>query len=79
MYHAIKITKCLPQNKIAVWLEEIDLDESCAPYEYWLLDRFAVLDISIEALKQMVKDHSIDEELLEETVEPIIAMDYLLV
>jgi hypothetical protein len=73
VYHAIKISRCQPQNKMAVWLEEIDLDESCAPFEYWLLDRFALLDVSLEAFKEMIGDHPVDQELLRETEEVQIA------
>ncbi len=31
----------LPQKTLAVQLEEIDLDESCMPYEFFLANRFA--------------------------------------
>ena len=30
-----------PQNTLAVQLDEIDLDESCAPYDFFLAERFA--------------------------------------
>lgn len=30
----------LPQRELGIQLDEIDLDESCAPYEYFLAKRF---------------------------------------
>lgn len=40
-YTVIFAIVVLPQRKLGLQLEEIDLDETCAPYEYFLAHRFA--------------------------------------
>ena len=44
----------LPQRKIGFQLEEIMLDESCHPYEYFLAERFALRQEDIERLIQFI-------------------------
>jgi hypothetical protein len=62
-YTAIHVLRVMPQNEIAVWLEEIDLDESCAPYEYWLMNRFAIYAEDADLFEQMLGSGTIEEEL----------------
>jgi hypothetical protein len=71
-YEIIYTTLCKPQNEVGVHLAEIDLDESCAPYEFFLLNRFSFLEEDLLLLQELIKncndtDFSI-EELLEQTV-----------
>lgn len=42
IYNIIYITTVLPQEELAVSLAEIDLDDSCYPYEYFVFSRFAI-------------------------------------
>ena len=63
---------CLPQKEIGVILEEIELDDTCLPYEYFLLNRFSFLEEDLLLLQELIKncndtDFSI-EKLLEQTV-----------
>jgi len=55
-YHIIKITIHKNQNNIqGCELAEISLDESCLPYEYYKLDRFAISKDDLEALIELMK------------------------
>lgn len=65
-YHVIYTVVVLPQKELAFHLAEIDLDESCDPYEYFLSNRFAFSDENLLKLIQLIKDcndtdFSIDE------------------
>jgi hypothetical protein len=56
---------------LAVHLQEIDLDETTAPYEYFLANRFAFAAEALDALMELIKtcsdtDFSM-EELLKQT------------
>jgi hypothetical protein len=71
-YTIIFTTLCKPQNEIGVHLAEIELDESCSPYEYFMLNRFIFSEENLLLLQELIKncndtDFSI-EELLEQTV-----------
>lgn len=55
-YTVIFTTWVLPQKQLAFALEEIDLDESCLPYEYFLAERFAFHEDDIEQLHKLIKD-----------------------
>jgi hypothetical protein len=71
-YEIIFTTLCKPQNEIGVHLAEIELDESCSPYEYFMLNRFIFNEENLLLLQELIKncndtDFSI-EELLEQTV-----------
>jgi hypothetical protein len=57
-YHVIYTVYVLPQRQLAVYLSEINLDESCAPYEYFLAKRFAFTDEDLDKLIQMIRDCS---------------------
>ena len=46
----------LPQKTLAVQLEEIDLDESCMPYEFFLANRFAFTQEELEKLIEFIKE-----------------------
>ncbi len=46
----------LPQRRLGLQLVEIDLDESCAPYEYFLAERFAFQIEDLARLEEFIKD-----------------------
>lgn len=70
-YTVIYTVTVLPQKQLAFHLAEIELDDSCLPYEYFLANRFAIKPEDLEKLIQLIKDcsdtdFSIDE-LLKQT------------
>ena len=46
----------LPQKTLAVQLEEIDLDKSCMPYEFFLASRFAFTKEELEKLTAFIEE-----------------------
>ena len=46
----------LPQKKLAFQLEEIELDESCSPYTWFLADRFAFREEDLKRLIEFIED-----------------------
>ena len=46
----------LPQKTLAVQLEEIDLDENCMPYEFFLANRFAFTKEELEKLIAFIEE-----------------------
>jgi hypothetical protein len=46
----------LPQKTLAVQLEEIDLDESCMPYEFFLANRFAFTQEELDKLIAFIEE-----------------------
>jgi len=60
-----------PQKQLAVQLVEIDLDESCAPFEYFLAKRFAIRKGDLEDLRQLVYDSYHMRESIEELTKQI--------
>jgi hypothetical protein len=46
----------LPQKTLAVQLDEIDLDESCMPYEFFLANRFAFTQEELEKLIAFIEE-----------------------
>lgn len=71
IYNVIYTVTVLPQKQLAFHLAEIELDESCKPYEYFLANRFAFTQENLEKLMELIKDCSETafslEELLEQT------------
>ena len=53
-YHIIFAQFLLPQKQLGVQLQEIDLDETCAPFEYFLANRFGINKSDIEKLIELV-------------------------
>lgn len=70
-YHIIFAHFLLPQKQLGVQLEEISLDESCAPFEYFLANRFGINKADIERLIELVyettKIKTSINELMEQT------------
>lgn len=55
-YSIIFAIVVLPQRQLALQLDEIDLDESCMPYEYFLAKRFAFRKEDIDELVEFIKE-----------------------
>ena len=70
-YEIIYTTLCKPQNEVGVHLAEIELDESCAPYEYFLISRFQFDLENLKLLQELIKNCNETDfsspELLEQT------------
>jgi hypothetical protein len=71
IYNVVYTVTVLPQNQLGFHLAEIDLDESCKPYEYFLANRFAFTQEGLLKLIELIKDcNDLDfnmDELLEQT------------
>ena len=68
-YHVIYTVTVLPQKHLAFHLAEIDLDESCKPYEYFLASRFAFTQENLLLLMELIKDCSETDFSIEELME----------
>lgn len=70
-YTVVFTLMVLPQKTLAVQLEEIDLDESCSPYSFFLANRFAFrqedLQRLIEFIKECTEVNISIKELMEQT------------
>ena len=49
----------LQRNKIGLKLKEIELDQSCFPYEYFDADRFKIVQPETAVAKQEVEEFAI--------------------
>lgn len=56
VYHILMIKYSIPSKTMAYSLEEIELDESCAPYEVFDHKRFAIHQDDIDEFKQLAED-----------------------
>lgn len=54
-YTVIFTMVVLPQKTLAVQIDEIDLDESCAPYSFFLANRFAFRKEDMQKLIDFIK------------------------
>lgn len=68
-YNVIFTLTVMPQKVLAFHLAEIDLDESCKPYEYFLANRFAFTQEGIRQLMQLIADCEDTDFSLEELME----------
>lgn len=55
-YTVIFTLVVLPQKTLAVQLDEIDLDESCMPYSFFLANRFAFRTEDLEKLTAFIEE-----------------------
>lgn len=55
-YSIIFTSFVLPQKELAFQLDEIDLDESCFPYTYFLANRFAFTQEELMKLIEFIED-----------------------
>jgi hypothetical protein len=53
-YTVIFTIMVMPQRELALQLDEIDLDESCMPYEYFLATRFAFDEDDVMELLEFI-------------------------
>lgn len=75
-YTPIRIAKMIKQSDIlGVELEEIDLDESCAPYELFKLDRFAYNLADLQELKELIAMTNERDEIAELLTEQLIELE----
>jgi hypothetical protein len=75
-YTVIFTTTVMPQKQLAVHLAEIELDESCHPFEFFLASRFAFTEENLLKLIELIKDcndtdFSMDELLKQTQVEQV--------
>jgi hypothetical protein len=70
-YTIIFAITVMPQRQLGLQLDEIILDESCHPYEYFLASRFAFTLEDLEKLQAFIKDceqvNLSMQELMEQT------------
>lgn len=55
LYNIVFAIVVLPQRELGLQFQEIDLDESCAPYEYFLANRFLFLRDDIYKLEEFIR------------------------
>lgn len=55
-YTVVFALTVLPQKQLAFHLAEIELDETCHPFEYFLSTRFAFTQEGIKQLEELIKD-----------------------
>lgn len=55
-YNVIFTLVVLPQKTLAVQLDEIDLDESCAPYSFFLANRFGFTEENLQKLIAFIEE-----------------------
>jgi hypothetical protein len=55
-YHILFVVYSVPSKTMAYDLEEIELDESCMPYQHFSAKRFAIHKDDLEEFQQLVKD-----------------------
>jgi hypothetical protein len=53
-YTVIFTIMVMPQRELGLQLDEIDLDESCMPYEYFLATRFAFDEDDVMELLEFI-------------------------
>lgn len=72
-YTVIFATVVLPQKTLAVQIDEVDLDERCRPYSFFLANRFAFRTEDLERLIEFIKECTLVDmsikELLNQTHE----------
>jgi len=67
-YHVYFIITVLPQKQLGFLLEEIELDETCKPYEYFLSHRFMFNPEDLDKLMQLIKDCTETKFSVEEVI-----------
>ena len=67
-YHVIYTITVLPQRQLAFHLAEIELDETCYPYQYFLANRFAFTEENLLLLMELIKDCSDTDFSMDELI-----------
>jgi hypothetical protein len=70
-YHVIYTATVLPQNQLGFVLDEIDLEGCCAPYKFFLANRFKFKEEDIPKLMELIKRCSSGEELEEVSIDDL--------
>lgn len=68
-YSIIYTVLVLPQRKVGATLAEIELDDSCLPYEYFLLNRFGFTEENLKKLIELIKECTESDFSLQELME----------
>lgn len=68
-YSIIYTVLVLPQRKVGATLSEIELDDSCLPYEYFLLNRFGFTKENLKKLMELIKECTESDFSLSELIE----------
>ena len=55
-YHVIYTVYSITSKEMGVHLYEIELDDTCAPYEFYALRRFAFTEENLRKLIELIKD-----------------------
>lgn len=67
-YHVIYTITVLPQKQLAFHLAEIELDETCYPYQYFLANRFGFTEENLLLLIELIKDCSDTDFSMDELI-----------
>jgi len=67
-YHIIFATVVLPQGLLAFQLHEIDLDNTCYPYQFFSAYRFAIDFEDREKLEKLVMDSAEANEFYKQVI-----------
>ena len=55
-YNIIYATYSIPSKTLGFYLQELELNESCEPYEFYKSNRFAVSEENLEKLIDFIRD-----------------------
>jgi hypothetical protein len=55
-YHIVYVAFLQPSGQMAFQLKEINLDESCLPYEYFAADRFMFHTSDLENMQSLIEE-----------------------
>lgn len=55
-YNIIYATYSIPSKTLGFYLHELELNESCEPYEFYKSNRFAVSEENLERLIDFIRD-----------------------
>jgi hypothetical protein len=70
-YTIIFAATVLPQNELGFQFQEITLDESCAPYEYFMAKRFGFLKDDFMKLEAFIKECGEVNESIKELMKKV--------
>lgn len=68
LYTIIFVTTVLPQDKLAIQLDEIILDDDCDPYAYFLAERFAIRREDTEAMIELMQMSDIMDSSIKDLI-----------
>lgn len=77
-YTIVFVTTVLPQRKMAFMLEEIELDDSCFPYQYYLAERFAFSPKELRKLEAFIKECDEIGDQVKDLLSQVNVTDFIL-